>query len=358
MPVARRFTLLLLLAGCRASHQPPAPIATAYVGPHELELLAELSPNSPVAATLRHGQQVEILQWKRRFARLRTPDGRTGWADGRLLLNAAQMARLRLLSMSAASLPSQGKATVYDVLNVHTEPNRAAPSFYQLREGLLADVIAHQLLPRTPYQPAPGDAELPSPLNSYAPPGQLPPGLAPLDDWSLVRLPDGRAGWVLTAPLVMAIPDEVAQYAEGQRITSYFPLARLHDRGQTRHHWLWTTLSQTRRPYQFDSFRVFVWSLRRRRYETAYIERNLIGYFPVEVSPSGRFSLIIRDNDGQLRRRTYAFQGYRVRLIGKAPWAPPANPVRLPAPPPSQPSQNRSLWNTLRERLGALWNGR
>ena len=44
------------------------------------------------------------------------------------------------------------------------------------------------------------------------------------DGWSLVRTPRDRPGWVLTRLLSMAIPDEVAQYAEGKRIVSYFPL--------------------------------------------------------------------------------------------------------------------------------------
>ena len=44
-----------------------------------------------------------------------------------------------------------------------------------------------------------------------------------MEDWNLVRTKDGKAGWVLSRMLVMAIPDEVAQYSEGARITSLFP---------------------------------------------------------------------------------------------------------------------------------------
>ena len=105
----------------------------------------------------------------------------------------------------------------------------------------------------------------------------------PRDDWSLIRAPDGKAGWVLTRALIMAIPDEVAQYAEGHRITSYFSLGEVRDGEQIKHNWLWTTLSSRLQPYQFDSFRVFSWSLRRHRYETTYIERRLTGYLPAEA---------------------------------------------------------------------------
>ena len=36
-----------------------------------------------------------------------------------------------------------------------------------------------------------------------------------------------------------------------------------------------------RPPWDFESFRLFIWSLKRHRYETAYIERKLEGYSPV-----------------------------------------------------------------------------
>ena len=39
----------------------------------------------------------------------------------------------------------------------------------------------------------------------------------------------GQSGWVLTRRLFMSIPDEVAQYAEGKRIVSYFSLGETRD---------------------------------------------------------------------------------------------------------------------------------
>ena len=60
----------------------------------------------------------------------------------------------------------------------------------------------------------------------------------------------------------MAIPDEVAQYAEGKRIVCYFPLGQMQDDDQQKNIWLWTTTTDSKQPYDFDSFRVFVWSLK------------------------------------------------------------------------------------------------
>jgi hypothetical protein len=182
-----------------------------------------------------------------------------------------------------------------------------------------------------------------------------------LEDWSLVRTADGKAGWVLFRLLYMAIPDEVAQYAEGHRITSYFSLGEVHDGGAVKHNWLWTTIAQGMEPYEFDSFRVFVWSQRRHRYETAYIERNLRGYYPAEVhSQQGEppsFSLIIEDKDGTRSKRTYAFQGYRIRMIASAPWNPPDEfPERnASAELPYQEQDQRSFFGRLFDKVKGIF---
>jgi hypothetical protein len=180
------------------------------------------------------------------------------------------------------------------------------------------------------------------------------------DDWSFVRTPEGKAGWVLSRALIMAIPDEVAQYAEGDRITSYFSLGTVEDEGQIKHNWLWTTISRNEQPYQFDSFRVFIYNRRRHRYETSYIERKVKGYYPVQAFPGGlngsanpAFSLVIEDKDGQLYKQIYEFQIYRVRLISKEPWNPDAPGG---AKPPlvavaSEPGPEKSVFGRIKEKL-------
>jgi hypothetical protein len=138
----------------------------------------------------------------------------------------------------------------------------------------------------------------------------------------------------------MSVPDEVAQYAEGNRITAYLTLGDVQDGDQVKHNWLWTTAASSLKTAEFDSFRVFVWSKSRHRYETAFIERNVTGFYPVELADvpidkkaSGKrasdaaaekekgFSLVVQDKDGVLYKRTYGFSGYHVRLISKAPLA-------------------------------------
>jgi hypothetical protein len=182
------------------------------------------------------------------------------------------------------------------------------------------------------------------------------------DDWALVRTHQGETGWALWRMLVMKIPDEVAQYAEGHRITAYVSLGEVQDKEkhEVRYNWLWTTSSGNLQPYEFDSMRVFVWSTKRHHYETAFIERNLKGHYPVQAEAmpgqdEKAFSVVVEEKDGGLYKRTYAFSGYHVRMVSKTPVQPAAalpevhssgefEPSAAPAPAESTWSEKFGEW--------------
>jgi hypothetical protein len=381
-------TLLLLgMPGCR-SGEPRAPvIGEAYAGPATLGLRRDIPLQSPVVATVKHGERLEIVQRRRRFLRVRAPGGTEGWIEDHLLLSSAEIAALQEVERGALTLPSQGAASTYELLNVHTEPNRLSPSFLQVKEGEKVDVVAHVGAPPTPparrplIPPRPKtppsarkqpEQKYPMPPMPRAPPpppnwkdlSKTPPEVqqaiadrhaantAPNEDWSLVRNAKGESGWVLSRRLYMAIPDEVAQYAEGHRITSYFALSNVRDGEAVKHNWLWTTISSGGsgdNPYDFDSFRVFTWSLRRHRYETAYIQRNVGGFFPVLARPAG-FSVCVVSKSGARMRRNYSFIVTAVRFTGEEPCEAPSGLLpgaevagAGPHPQARPAAENRSL---------------
>jgi hypothetical protein len=380
------------LAAC-TSHPPQQPSSgIAYVGPLTLNLRKDLASKSATVAAVRHGDKLEVLELRRRFIKVRTAQGIEGWTDSNLLLTDQQMDDLRHLAEDAAKLASQGKATPFDVLNMHSAPARQSPSFFQVAENEPVDVIGHRLTPHSaaaepihppstpkrvvPKKPKSKDArsaqappmpaapapprnwqELSKPraanIPGYAQPTPLGASAPPqFDDWNLIRTRDGKVGWVLARMLTMSIPDEVAQYAEGHRITAYLPLGEVKDKEnqQLKHNWLWTTSSAGQHPFEFDSFRVFVWSTKRHHYETAFIERNVQGFYPVEAAPlpgqeEKAFSVVLREKDGKLYKRTYGFSGYHVRMISRIPYTPPAQLTEVrasrnfdPPPPPAQAS--------------------
>ena len=74
-------------------------------------------------------------RWRRRSSwyKVRTAAGTEGWTSDRELLDSAQMQRLQKLASETADLPSQGTASSFAPLNVHTEPNRQSASFFQIQ---------------------------------------------------------------------------------------------------------------------------------------------------------------------------------------------------------------------------------
>ncbi|HUO28112.1 MAG TPA: SH3 domain-containing protein [Bryobacteraceae bacterium] len=388
--------LLLGMAACRSSESRAPVIGEAFAGPALLSIRQDIPLQSPVVATVKHGERLEIIQHRRRFMKVRTARGAEGWTEDHLLLSSGEIAALKDVERRALAMPSQGLASTYDMLNVHTEPNRLSPSFLQIKEGGKVDVIAHVESPRVPpvrqslipprpravpgarkraaskypLPPMPAPPPLPKNWMELSKIPATPPDSdassetdhpVPKDDWSLVRDSHGESGWVLTSRIYMAIPDEVAQYAEGHRITSYFSLGDVHDGDQLKHDWLWTTISSGGHPYDFDSFRVFTWSLRRHRYETAYIQRNVVGYFPVLTHPSG-FSMCLDNGDGMRTRRTYSFVLTTVRLAGEEPCSASGNILApgqaathgdLPPHPPA-PAVHPSLFARVRS-LARNW---
>lgn len=413
--------VLLCLAGCRpGGPRHAAAIGEAYVGPALLNLRRDIAMQSPTAATVKHGDRLEILQQRRVFLRVRAASGVEGWTSASQLMSAADMAEMKRLAERAAKMPAQGEATAYDSLNVHSQPSSHSPSFMQVKAKEKFAVLAHVVTPRTdlPHPPlvppAPKKAppvkkedtakigmppmpkapplpqnwqELSRPtMEDEGTPSEEPEPAAPPaveDDWSLIRTAGGQTGWALTRRLSMAIPDEVAQYAEGRRIVTYFSLGEIEDGDAKKDVWLWTTVGDGHPPYDFDSFRVFIWSLHRHRYETAYIERNIQGFEPVlldriDYAGAGRtkgepvkypgFSICLRKKDGTLARREYVLLTNIVRFAGErscelpppvfnlAALAKPGSqpPVNLPPAAPEQAAQEHGFVQKLKGKLSRL----
>lgn len=372
--------LLLTLTGCGGTDSSQV-LGEAYVAPTTLTLRRELNQKNTVA-TLKHGDRVAVIETRRRFVKIRTAKGEEGWVDSLQLLSPEQMDQVKREERKSLALPSEGSATVFEALNIHIDPSRQSPAFARIPETGSVSVLAHRIEPKTsaPSKALPLVPERPAPLSrrqrkerqsksvSHLPPPPSPPKPpenwqelsteridgaetaaevkakkdqqaadkktaelskpAVLEDWSLVRTKNNECGWVLSRNLIMSIPDEVAQYAEGKRITSYFDLGTVADDEKgPKHNWLWTTLSSAE-TYDFDAWRVFLWNRRRHRYETSYRQRDVEGYFPVHVDPAdstalGRtFQLVTKDDDGKFRRRSYLFDGTRVHLTGTESYHP------------------------------------
>jgi hypothetical protein len=236
---------------------------------------------------------------------VKTASGVEGWTDSTLLLTQEQMDDLQSIAKRAQEMPSQGTATVFDKLNIHTAPDRASPSFSQIAEGDDVEVLAHRVSTR-----------------------QVDGETRPLEDWVLIRTEAGSAGWVVSRNLLMKVPDEIVQYAAGHYITSYMPLFELRNpaSGESKTVWLWTTSATSRLPYDFDGFRIFYYNWKRNRWETSYSEHDLRGHYPVQIvkidDKTPGFSVTVETSDGTLIKKTYSWTAPLVRSVSKEPTQP------------------------------------
>ena len=348
------FLLFIVLFSCHpAKHRDPV-LGQAFIGPASVNLRQEITPKSSTVATAHFGDKVEIVAIRRRFAKVRNAKGAEGWLEDFKLLSQSDIDQIKAQSAAARDYPSQGIATTYEAMSVRAQPNRYSPSYIQIKEGEKFDVLEHRVVQvppsaihkalistnkpakspkrenksKVPPPPSPKPPTLPLDWRELSKAGEdavlpkpdEPPPTTPEEDWSLVRTSSGQSGWVLTRRLYMAIPDEVAQYAEGKRITSYFKLGKVQDGERVKDIWLWTTIGSANQRYDFDGVRVFIWSLRHHRYESALILRRLQGFFPtIADSSAGTFGVCLAKDDGQHYRREYRLVEKQVKLVGEKP---------------------------------------
>jgi hypothetical protein len=344
MVISRLLVVLsaVLLAQCEP--QPAQQRAEeAFVARTSVQIRSELAPNAPVVATLDLGERVEIVDRRRRFVRVRTTKGVEGWTRDTRLATPQLLDFMEQLQKQTAADPSQGFFLALFPLNVHLEPYRWSPTIYQLQEDEGADLLRRQLVDRLPSKPQP-DRPTPAPTG--------------IDDWCLLRLSNGQAGWVLCSGIYSGIPDEVKQYAERRRITSYFTVGEERAGDIVKPTWLWTQTEDAKLPHDFDVFRVFKWSGRANSYQTIKIERGVQGYLPVTVhpeveSPRGKgpgFSIIL-DRKGERVLETYVVLSFGTYRVDQKPAPPPRPSIRLeekvapPEPIPSLVDRIRQWWS-------------
>jgi hypothetical protein len=174
----------------------------------------------------------------------------------------------------------------------------------------------------------------------------------PMDDWWLVRDQQGRIGWVLARMVDLDIPLEVVQYAEGQRIQAAFVLNTVHDeeKGTIAQYLVLLNENHDGIPYDFNQVRVFTWNLKRHRYETAYREHFIVGYFPATVATEdfGKegvlpvFTIRKQNADGSISERRYRVIGNVVRQV-LAPGEAPQQAAQAPGAPPAKSANAKKV---------------
>ncbi len=301
---------LLVVSGCsRFQHRQ---LETVYVSARQMYLHDRVAAVSNRVAEVVNGQQLDVLEHGRRFLRVKTQKNEIGWIEDRAVIDSKTYDAFVQLAGQHKQDPVAATATLRDDLYLHILPGRETEHFYLLAGNSKVQLLARASVPKsaapafappskppepkTSLNPAPSTAPIKN-ARSTPPPMTHPvlslPVVTPqvvMEDWWLVRDQAGRAGWMLAGRMDVDIPDEVGQYSEGQRMVGAYVLTKVTDpEATTPSHQVpeyVTMLSPpvSGLPFDFDQVRVFTWSTKKHRYETAFRLHPIQGFLPVRIA--------------------------------------------------------------------------
>ncbi|HEX4286379.1 MAG TPA: SH3 domain-containing protein [Terracidiphilus sp.] len=362
-----------------------------YVWTRQMYLRDRVAAVSNRVAEVTNAEPLEVLEHGRRFYRVKTPKNEMGWIPERAVIDSKTYDAFTQLANQHKTDSIIATGTLRDDIYLHVSPGRDTDRFYLLagnakvqmlvrasiaKNATSATAASHPAAtkpgvaakPATPAKPptakdatasaASEQKAVDDELKATEPPPS--PEAPALEDWWVIRDGQGRTGWILGSRVDVDVPDDVAQYAEGQRIIGAYVLAKVHDdEANTPNHEVAeyvTALSPAKSglPFDFDQIRVFTWSVKRHRYETGFRIHPIQGFLPLRIGsttdakgtdPTFSFQisssqdLAIDPSTGIVhpanpRTITYAMRDTSVRRIG---------PDMAPIPTTHEPGQKQKV---------------
>jgi SH3-like domain-containing protein len=320
---------LALLSACNRGGN--RVLEVAYVSGVQAILRDRVAAVYEKAGVVKNGDRVEVLDHDRRFVKVRTATGVTGWVEQRYLVGQEVYDQIQKLTADNQNDPVQAEGTTRNDTNLHVEPGRDTEHLYQILSGEKLALLKRSTAEKAGSVAPPARSAKPAGNNNKDEKKPVPV----VEDWWLVRDSHSRVGWVLGRMIDLDVPLDVAQYAEGQRIVAYFVLDQVQDGDKKVSQYL-TVLTEPKDglPFDFNQIRIFTWNVRRHRYETAYRER-MEGMLPVTVTTESFdkegalpvFTVRVLDDSGKVSERKYKLNTPIVRRV----LAPGEEPVRSSA---------------------------
>ena len=297
---------LLATSGCSRFH-PHSETQYVYVIAKQSVLRDRFAAVSNRVGEVTNGEKLEVIEQGRRAIKVKTPNGVIGWIEEKAVASQALADQFDALRQQSAKDPVVASGSATDDVYLHILPGIDTDRFYRLSEGDSISLLKRAVVPK----PASPGAAVAAASNAAAGAGPAPPVM---QDWWLVRGPKGQTGWVYSGLVEINVPAEVARYAEGQRIIGAYVLATVDDpdarstssENSKKHKAADTSPDETVSlpvtnipeyvtavnsmkhglPYDFDEIRVFIWNIKKHRYETSFRQHNIMGYLPVKLFKS------------------------------------------------------------------------
>lgn len=300
----------LLLGGCRRLDKVVAS-PDVYVTAKQAFLRDRVAAVSNRTGEVSNGDKLTVLGHQRRFLHVRAPSGAEGWIEEKLTADQGIADQFETLREQHARDGVVASAVTRDEVYLHLSPGRDTTHFYRLPENEPLKLMERATVAKpvaagsTAVLGKPSAAKLPvresgaAHVHAAAEEAEQAAAVGPpppvMEDWWLARDSKGNTGWVYAKMIDVSEPDALARYAEGQRIVGAYVLAYVDDPGSnivsngqpvTHIPEYVTVLSPFKAglPYDFDQVRVFIWNVKKHRYETAFREHNIAGYLPVKIA--------------------------------------------------------------------------
>jgi hypothetical protein len=335
---ARRLIIAVLIIGAVGVliwklRQKPRAESEAYVAEPTVTVWTTTAQVRQTAAEIHWGERVEVLSHLDNYAKVRTIKGVTGWVDGRRLVDGVTWQKEEQLVNKARPMPLQASGRTKVTTNLRLEPGRNSPRIYQLPGSVRVSVLARATADAAPPAPPAGRsakdksaaeksaAEKPA-ADAAEPPKRedwlfvtvTPTSAASISSQARTDSPQANqallvtgndpsqqpppaesapvpqlAGWVLGRFIEMSLPGTLRDYAtsSGMHPVAWFVLNRIQtSQGEKPQYLVAGTMGGEGQSCDFSLIRVYTWGGGRSRYETAYVESDICGYFPITVDKS------------------------------------------------------------------------
>jgi len=333
-------SVLIPVAGC-SRFRPGLAANYVYVTAKQTFLRDRVAAVSNRTATVDNGDRLKVLERGRRFVRVETQKGEQGWIDEKVVASQDVFDSFTALKTASQANAPVASAVVRDEVYMHLRPGRDTEKLFRLAEGEKLQLLTRATLSKvaagrplrtraatSAVVTVGGKLSAKSPAADKAPPVnalqvQEPPPPPAMEDWWLVRDSQGHTGWLLSRMMDVDAPDSLTRYAEGQRIVGAYVLNRVNDpeapQDDKNIPQYLTVVSPYKAglPYDFDQVRLFIWNVKKHRYETGFREKNIEGYLPVQITATKD-----RNEKGVLGTMTLPAFRYRVLAVDSAPVIP------------------------------------
>jgi hypothetical protein len=342
--------VVLIVAGLfywKIHSGPPKAISVGYVADRDVILWNTLAQVREPTGEVHYGDRVEVLRIEGASTQVRTSSGATGWMrDSRQLMDSELWGKSAALLERARQLPVQARGKTKTVSNLRVEPGRDGKRIFQFARGTpvvileraVADAAqgpeensqeekisgtdAHKpqqedwLLVMRPEASTDGERSTSAPEGA---PAQVKPTTAdavssgPVASQTPTLAIGGAAGpiagWVLARFIELDLPDAVKDYASSAdlHVIAWFVLNRVPDGsgGEAPQYLVAGSRGGEGQDCDFTMLRLYTWGQKRKRYETAYVESDLCGRLPIQVSSGAKgpeFQFPDANADGAARK--------------------------------------------------------